>query len=105
MRKSQSLGHQNGIVARKQGLDRVGVPSLEAYVLQAVDNEKISTLITSHKAAGTSVNNPIGTQHCHCQTAVRAVFFFIFINQDYYYHKGKYFPNTCWTFVLTFIDT
>lgn len=41
-------------------------------VLQAVDNEKISTLITSYKAAETSFNNPMGAHHCHCQTALSA---------------------------------
>lgn len=43
--------------------------------LQAVDNEKISVLITSYKAALIPFNNPIGTHPCHCQTAVSAPLF------------------------------
>lgn len=55
------------------------ITSLEGFcdpeALQAVDNEKISILITSYKAAVIPSNNPIGIRPCHCQTAECTIVF------------------------------
>lgn len=60
------------IVARKEGGDSLFGSVCDPEELQAVENEKMSVLITSYKAALIPFNNPIGAHPCRCQTAVSA---------------------------------
>ena len=80
VRKSKVSAIKNSIVTDCSQELKEGIPSrLEVYVipevLQAVDNEKISILITSYKAAVIPSNNAIGARPCHCQTAKCTIVF------------------------------